>query len=140
MGSGWTLVQNFEVQLQMADYTPLHGSSYLELHPSIKKKKAVINVKNEDQQCFKWSVLAALHPQEENPHRVSKYQPHQDELDFSGIDFPVTVDDISKFEKQNPSISISVIGYEQGGKVELFPVRLMQEKKQHRVPGGGLNP
>ena len=57
MGSGWTIVQNHEIQLQIAEYQPFHGSSYIELHPSIKKKKAVVNIKNEDQQCFKWSIL-----------------------------------------------------------------------------------
>ena len=135
MGSGWTLVQNHEIQLQMADYSPIHGSSYLKLHPYLQSKNAVVNVKNEDHKCFMWSILSALHPQEKDAQRASKYQQYQDTLNFTGMDFPVTIDAISKFEKTNPTISISVIGYElqKDGKVELFPVRLMQEKKEHHI-------
>ena len=44
MRSGWTLKQVHELQLQMADYISFHGSSYLELRPYLKNKKAIINV------------------------------------------------------------------------------------------------
>ena len=38
------------------------GSSYLPLPDWIAKKNAVINPKNEnDEECFKWAVTAALH-------------------------------------------------------------------------------
>jgi hypothetical protein len=39
------------------------------------------------------------------------YQQFQDELDFSGIEFPVTIDKIGKFERQN-NISVNVFGFE----------------------------
>ena len=35
------------------------GSSYLPLPERIAKKKAVINPQNEDQECFKWSIITA---------------------------------------------------------------------------------
>ena len=130
MGSGWTLRQVHELQLQMAEYQPLYGSSYLELHSYFKNKKAIINVKNEDDKCFMWAILAALHPVSTHPERVGHYLQFKEELNFEGINFPVTISNISKFEKLNPSISISVIGYED---VELFPIRLMKEKKQHHI-------
>ena len=38
------------------------GSSYLLLPDWISSKKAVINPKNkEDEECFKWAIVAALH-------------------------------------------------------------------------------
>ena len=61
-GSGWVLEENNALALELAEYTPIGGSSYLELPRDIFHTKAVINITNEDQGCFKWSILAALHP------------------------------------------------------------------------------
>ena len=33
-------------------------------------------------------------------------------LNMEGIDYPVSLKDLNKFEKQNPTISITVLGYE----------------------------
>ena len=35
-----------------------------------------------------------------------------DKLNFTGIEFPVSLKDIDKFEKQNPEIKVNVFGYE----------------------------
>lgn len=112
-GSRWTLEENHTLALEMVDYEPIGGSSYLELPKDIYDTKAVINVKNEDQQCFKWSILAALHPASKDAQRITKYQEYKDELNFTGINFPVTIDQIGKFEKNNPRISVTVIGVEE---------------------------
>lgn len=45
--------------------------------------------------------MFALYPAIKNPHKVSKYVPYADKLDFTGIQFPVQIKDIEKFEKQN---------------------------------------
>ena len=36
-------------------------------------------------------------------------------LNMEGIDYPVSLKDLNKFEKQNPTISITVLGYERKG-------------------------
>ena len=41
-------------------------------------------------------------------------------LNMEGIDYPVSLKDLNKFEKQNPTISITVLGYE--GK-SVYPLR-----------------
>ena len=89
-GSGWVLEENNALALEMAEYTAIGGSSYLELPRNIFHTKAVINIKNEDQECFKWSILAALHPATHHAERIFYYQPFKEELNFSGINFPVT--------------------------------------------------
>ena len=35
------------------------GSSYLPLPDCLAKKKAIINPQNDDEECFKWAVIAA---------------------------------------------------------------------------------
>ena len=111
-GSGWILDEILHLDLNMAKYTPLKGSSYIPLPKKLKTKKAIINVKNTDNKCFMWSILAALHPVEHtrNPERIHHYQHYQDELNFGGIEFPVTIDKIGRFERQN-NISVNVFGF-----------------------------
>ena len=109
-GSGWTITKVLNVYLDVAKYTPLKGSSYLDLPDKLKSKKAIINVKNNDHQCLKWALLSALHPVGSNPHRVFKYKQYENELNFAGVGFPVTLKDIPKVEKQN-SLVINVFGY-----------------------------
>ena len=49
------------------------GSSYILLPDWLTKKKAIINPKNSDMECFKWAVIAAMKWEEigNNPERVS---------------------------------------------------------------------
>ena len=111
-GSGWTVTKVLNVYLYFAKYTPLKVGSYIDLPKYLKEKKAIVNVQNTDQQCLKWALLSALHPVEHGSHpdRVSKYRPHQDELDFTGVNFPVTLKDIPNVEHQN-NLAINVFGY-----------------------------
>ena len=46
------------------------GSSYLPLPDWIAKKKAIINPQNDDEECFKWAVIAASEISKD-PQRVS---------------------------------------------------------------------
>jgi hypothetical protein len=106
----------------MAKYTPLKGSSYIPLPKKLKTKKAIITVKNTDNKCFMWSILAALHPAAQHVDRQPHYMQFENELDFSGIEFPVTIDKIGKFESQN-NISVNVFGFED----VLFPIHITKE-------------
>ena len=49
------------------------GSNYLSLPDWLARKKAIINPKNEDQECFKWAIITALEFQniESHPERIS---------------------------------------------------------------------
>ena len=68
-----------------------------------------------------WCVLRALHPDEKNPQRLDKkLKDKENTLDMKGIDYPVSLKDINGFEKQNPSLSITVFGYEEK---RVYPLR-----------------
>ena len=111
-GSGWVVTRVLCLYVNIAKYTPLKGSSYIELPKYLKNKKAIVNVQNTDQKCLMWAVLSVLHPIDHGSHpdRVSKYRPHQDELDFTGIEFPTPLNQIPNVEHQN-NLSINVFGY-----------------------------
>ena len=89
------------------------GSSYLPLPDWLASKKAIINPKNKGQECFKWTAIAASRWEEinNNPKRISKYRKFEADFDWSGIGFPVSFKDISKFEFRN-QISINLLATE----------------------------
>ena len=117
----------------MKKYSPIKGSSYIPLPKFIENKKACINVRNEDNQCFKYAILSALHPCETNAHRVNQYRKYEHELQFDNIEFTVKLKDISKFEKLN---NISMKAYmlrKFGGKYEVSPCHVTEDKKEKHV-------
>ena len=112
-GSGWTLEKVLKVYINVARYKPLKGHSFIELPSKLKSTKAIINIQNtNDHRCFIYSVLAALHPVQD-AQRVTKYIPFIHELNLSGIDMPMKLQQIPKFEKLN-KISVNVFGYDEG--------------------------
>ena len=88
-------------------------SSYLPLPDWLACKKAIINPKNEDQECFKWAVIASSRWEEinNNPDRISKLKRFEKDFDWSGRGFKVSFKDITKFEFRN-QISINLLAIE----------------------------
>jgi hypothetical protein len=70
-------------------------------------------VRNDDNWCFEWAILSAMYPVEakDHPDRPARYRAHLGELSFEDIELPVKVTDISRFEHQNPRLSVSVFGW-----------------------------
>ena len=72
-GSGWVIDRIDSHYINVTTYTPLHGSSYIELPTQLKNpKKGLINIKNKDDECFRWCHIRHLNPQEKNPQRINK--------------------------------------------------------------------
>ena len=69
-GFGW--IQNGELRCEfnLSKYTPIRGSSYVDLPGPIKNKQCCINVQNNDNKCFEWAVLSALHPVDEKYYLI----------------------------------------------------------------------
>ena len=121
-GSGWYFKSVKELQLNVVEYSPHKGSSYIDLPLWIKNKKAVINLKNKDDKCFIWCILRYLHPKPRDNERVTDLKKYEKELVTKGINFPMSVKDINKFEKLNPNIpGITVFSVE--GKT-IYPLKL----------------
>src|SRR5277367_5167677 len=110
-GSGFSLKQINSLQININKYSPLKACSYLELPEYITNKQAVINVKNEDTQCFKWAILSALYPAKSNQNKVSSYRKYENEIKMGTIAYPVKISDIPRFEKLN-NISVNVFTFD----------------------------
>ena len=89
------------------------GSSYIPLPDWLTKKKAIINPKNSDMECFKWAVIAAMKWEEidRNHQRISKLRKYESDLDWDGIEFPASFRDIRRFESKN-EITINILAVE----------------------------
>jgi len=86
-GSGFVLDRITKFMICITIFRPMHRSSYSEAPEYIKNKQCIINVKNDDQKCFIWSVLAALYPQKVHPDRVTKYEPIERTLNVQDLKF-----------------------------------------------------
>ena len=71
-GSNWRFRAVVKLDINTVIYKPLKGSSYIPLPAELASKKAIINLKNDDEECFKWCVTRALNPTEDNPHRITR--------------------------------------------------------------------
>ena len=101
------------VDINVIKYNPLQGASYTELPLSIKNSKSIINIKNTDQKCFLYSLIASRKNVLKNADRVSHYEkeeydnPETQKFTYNDSDFPMTISKIPFFEKKN-NITIHV--------------------------------
>ena len=124
-GLGWVIDRIDSHYINVTLYKPLNGSNYMELPTELRNpKKGLINIKNKDDECFRWCHIRHLNPQTEHPERIKKEDKKMiNELNYDGIDFPLSQKHYNKAEKQN-SIRINVFGYENG---KPFPIHISKE-------------
>ena len=116
--SGFKIDKILELDVDICKLHLTTGKSYVKLPDWIANKKAIINPKNvNDDECFKWAVIAALNHKEigSNPQRISKLKKYVNKYNWEGLEFPLAIKDIDKFEKNNPDICASVFGYKNSG-------------------------
>jgi len=74
-------------------------------------------------------VVTALYPTEKYTERESSYPHYTTVLNFTNIEFPMTLKDISKFERLN-AMSINVYGIENK---QVIPLRPTDNKKEKHL-------
>ena len=130
-GSGWTIQSVDNHYLNIVQYQPMKGSSYIELPQELRHhRKGLINMKNEDNECFRWCHIRYLNPQNKDPQRIKRTDKEFiKKLDYSGIEFPVATKQYNKIEKQN-EININVFGYENK---QPYPIFVSKEKYDRQM-------
>ena len=133
-GSGHVFLEVENLTLHTDIWDPIKASSYIDLPPELKNKKALINMKNEDNnKCFLWSALRALNPKNDHPERINDLKSKENTLNMEGIEYPVKLKDIKRFEKQNPEISVSVLGYSKDEKIYPLRISKKENKRKHNI-------
>lgn len=127
--SGWSFVAISHLEINVNKYTPMRGGTYLELPPSVRNSKSCINIKNSDNCCFLWSVVAGMFPAKNNVCRPSSYPHYSRVLNIEGMSFPPSISDIKLFEKNNSKISINIYGLNKH--IVVGPLYKTNTKKQN---------
>ena len=124
-GSGWIIVEIRSHFVNIVKYLPLRGNSYIPTPEELRNSMfGLINLKNIDNKCLMWSLVRHLNPRKVHPERITKSdREFAKRLDFSGITFPATINQINRIEKQN-KININLFGYE---KQSVYPIKISEE-------------
>ena len=120
------------LDLHLLEFDQLQATSYIPLPTCIQNRKAVINIKNKDEKCFLWSVIAGLYGDShaEFDKRLSHYLEYEKEFNLQGVQFPMALKDIPKFERLN-NVSVSVYAWDQEGFI--YPLKGLTEVNKRHV-------
>ena len=132
-GSNWIFKRVIRLDVNFVRWNPLggkplRGSAWIPLPVKLANKKAVINMKNtEDEMCFKWCIARAANMVAKHPERITpKLRDQAEKFDWRDCKFPMALDKIKFFEKRN---DISVNVYEWNA----APLRIVKEEKPFHV-------
>ena len=122
-GSNGRFRSVLSLDLHAVKYAPLGDFSDILLPGFLAAKKAIINLKNEDNECLKWAITRALNPIEKNSERIDiKLREKSEVLNWDGLKFPISLSAMNKFKNRNSSISVNIYGYEK----LLFPLTISE--------------
>ena len=88
-GSGWVLEQVLGATISTTPYRPCEGSSYIPTPQRLSDKQCTINIKNEDNLCFLYAILAQTHPASYHKERTYHYTKYLNTLNIEGLTFPM---------------------------------------------------
>ena len=110
--SGLKIDKINKITIHYDKYNPTRAGSYIELPKWVSSKKACINIKNEDNKCFKYCVQCSVFKiyEKDNPERMRHYNKLNDTIiNWGSMKFPCSRKDIDRFEEDNNGlISINV--------------------------------
>ena len=127
IGNKYFLDQCFnEIIFRLENWiSPLSGSTYVKLPKEVQHPmKGLIIIKNDDNKCFLWCHVIHLNCKGKDLWRISKRDKQiAENLNHSGVEFPVSKKDYSKIEVMN-KININSFSYED--KI-IYPVYLSDQ-------------
>ena len=104
--SGWVFSNFQSLQFTLWQLDPLQGSAFTRLPWWIQARRAVVKVAGKGDDCFKWAILAGMHPVDVNADRRGKYVEHMGKYDFSSLSFPAPLLAGGSFALRNMSIKV----------------------------------
>ena len=118
-GSGWVFSNFVSMELTLWHLGPLRASAFVPLPKWIRDKRAVTNVIGTGNDCFKWAVLAVLHPVAKHPNRQDSYLQFADMYEFETLTFPVPLQAIVPFARKSSMFMHSKKGSESSSHVSI---------------------
>ena len=109
-----------QIIIQLSKSKKTKAGSYFKTPEVLQYKKAIVNIKNTDDKCLEWCLLAYKHYEDINnkdKNDPKHYKKYYNELNIpKDIKYPIDIQhDIKKYEKLN-DIKINVFTYENNDK------------------------
>ena len=130
-GSGFTLDSILDCQLNIATYDIVGGTTHTPLPKYIQSKNATVNIKNKDDKNFLY-CLSYIQNNLLSGTWAETVEIHTDlnNFEISGIKFPVTLNQIEKFEQQNQDFSVNVFKLDKKREINLIPLYTTPERNR----------
>ena len=72
-GSGWIIDKIEGLYINISNYEPLLGGSYISLPKALNNSmKGLINLKNKGHKCFMWCHVRLINPTNSHPEKINK--------------------------------------------------------------------
>ena len=78
----------------MFKYHDIGASSYCKIPKSFCNSSSIVNIQNDHNYCFLWSILAYKYKVDSHREKVSHYENHFQELIQGDSQFPLKIKDI----------------------------------------------
>ena len=127
-GSGWIFQYIESADIILYDISLEAGSSYIECN-----LKNIINPQNEDNLCFLYCILIHYYKDQikNSKQRISNYKqyitennlilPNNKIITYKDFEFPMSIEQLKKFEKRNDFLSINVFKISESDNTKLNP-------------------
>jgi uncharacterized protein YneR len=112
-----------KTEVKLSKSKNIFGGSYVELPEKIKNKQACVNIKNDDDKCFYWSLVAFKHYDEiksKSKNEVRHYKKYEGSIKYpEWFSYPVEIQAIGMWEEANDiKINVFVLDDENNIKIE----------------------
>ena len=84
-GSGFVVTKIDHLDININKFNPIRGSSNIATPAALVGNNFLLNIRNNGNKCFAYSLLAALYPENKNRERQNKYRPNMHTLNFDNI-------------------------------------------------------
>lgn len=136
MYSGWGLLENSFILVTMYTYQMKFAGSYIPTPKALRKRNALVNIKNECNRCFLYCVLYHFYSSKilnkKDKTKAESYDQFMKNFNYGDLKFPFNLNDICKFEKLNTESDISINVYSYKSSLN-FEVKLCEEEKRNHI-------
>ena len=146
LGSKWVILKYNSISVNLAQYRTIEGTGFMPLPLCLKNRYSLLNVMAFEPYCFQYCICIKYFQCKFkvfdkkklcNSNLYDHFLRTQKVIKFDWYESGISVKDIDRFEKQNPSWSVnifSVVDHEQIRKrADLWAVRLTTEEKKFHV-------
>jgi len=107
-GSGYTVKSIKHLEVRVSKVRLLRGRGFIALPKWLLHKNAIINIRSDSNECFKYCILAKYNKSNHSKVHFSNVKKYENNYDFN-INFPPSINDVKLFCRLN-NVSINVFG------------------------------